>query len=230
MHVADAFTRSVSNGWGNADTGGAYTRAGGVAADYQVNGSIGTQLVAAGGNRRMTLASVNARDIEFIARVRSDKVVTGTGFVWTYWYVRQDTNNEYRFKVIMGVSGALTIGMSRRSSGGAETGIGSDVTPAAVSTYSANNWIWVRCVCRDDGSGTANLWMRAWADGNAEPNAWDFQRTDATAANQIAGDFSFAHFMSGTVTSTPHTMGHDDAQGFDPSGHDPVGAAGFFGG
>lgn len=45
--VTDTFTRTVSNGWGNATTGQAWTTTGGTAANYSVNGTQGVMAVTA---------------------------------------------------------------------------------------------------------------------------------------------------------------------------------------
>src|SRR4029453_11952894 len=44
VNLIDTFTRTVSNGWGLADTGQSYTQFGGAASDYSVNGTQGLQL------------------------------------------------------------------------------------------------------------------------------------------------------------------------------------------
>ena len=47
MYAADSFDRTVSDGWGSADTGGSWTLQKGAAADESVNGSSGVFAVPA---------------------------------------------------------------------------------------------------------------------------------------------------------------------------------------
>jgi hypothetical protein len=62
--ASDAFARTVSNGWGSATTGGAYTPDG-TAANYSVGGGTGNIVLPVAGNSRgASLTSVSVRDVD----------------------------------------------------------------------------------------------------------------------------------------------------------------------
>lgn len=62
--VSDTFTRSVTGGWGSADTAGSYTLDGGSAV-FSVDGAAGSiALPKAGANRGAILGGPSARDLD----------------------------------------------------------------------------------------------------------------------------------------------------------------------
>jgi PKD repeat protein len=60
------------------------------------------------------------------------------------------------------------------------------------------------------GSGTTTLRTRVWRDGTTEPTTWQLTKTDATAANQVAGAFGVRAYLSGGVTNGPIVYAFDD--------------------
>ena len=96
VFASDLFSRALTNTWGSADVGGAYTLQG-TAADYDTTGTTGTIALTTGAaNRSAVLASVLARDVDISFRVALDKVPVG-GSLWSYGLIRRiNTSNEYR--------------------------------------------------------------------------------------------------------------------------------------
>ena len=77
--AVDAFGRSVTGGWGTATTGGAWTVAGGAAADYTVSAGVASMAIRKGGwNLYAGLAAVRSTDTEVQARVSLDKRPVGS--------------------------------------------------------------------------------------------------------------------------------------------------------
>jgi hypothetical protein len=75
--MSDSFSRNVTNGWGSADRGGAYSVTG-TAANFAVTGTSGTIVTAANATRAAYLPDVVLRDTDAVVRVAAYKVVNGT--------------------------------------------------------------------------------------------------------------------------------------------------------
>jgi PKD repeat protein len=119
--AADAFGRTVSNGFGTADTGGPWTTFVGNAAMSVSGGAGHLQVNAAGGSAAGYLGSVVATDTAAQVAVSLDQVPTGGG-TWVYLASRWTGNNYYRAVLRIAPGGGVELGVSRVVSG-AETGI-----------------------------------------------------------------------------------------------------------
>jgi len=73
--ATDTFTRSVANGWGTADTGGAWTMSGGAASDYSVSGTEGAISLNTVNVPRIGTLPLVVHDVD----IRLDKIVLGGG-------------------------------------------------------------------------------------------------------------------------------------------------------
>ena len=91
----DDFSQDQTNGWGTADTGGAWTIGTGSSSNYSVSGGVGKiNLSGAGSSRSIGLNSVSSADTEVRTVISLDKAATGGG---TYLTVRPRvrTNDWY---------------------------------------------------------------------------------------------------------------------------------------
>ena len=199
--VSDGFTRTVSSGWSSAATGGPYTLLGN-AADFNVNGSLGTILLVPSATRAATLATVAMLDATATVRLKVDRVAGGAG---TYAYVvaRQtsDLRNAYKVKLWLMPDRGVYLGASRVAGGG-ETLLGTDTS--AGFTYSANTYVWLKM--QVTGINPTTIRAKAWPDGQAEPSAWTTVATDSTAALQLAGDVGLRGYNSNTASSATTLM------------------------
>jgi hypothetical protein len=201
--VSDGFTRTISDGWGSAASGGAYSLLGN-AADYDVNGSAGTIFLAPSATRAATLASVAMLSSTATVRLKVDRLAGGLG---TYAYVlaRQtsDLKNAYKVKLRLLPDGTLRLQASRVS-GGSEALFGSETSPGF--SYSANAYVWLKVAV--NGVAPTTIQAKAWPDGRAEPSAWSVVATDSTAALQVAGNVGLRAYNSNTATN-PTTLMFD---------------------
>jgi hypothetical protein len=111
----DTFTRSVSNGWGTADSGDAYALTG-TASKFSVDGTRGHQNASAGDSLEASLPlSVAQVDTQF--KVRVPTVPVGGGLTVKMRLRQADANNKYSGRVVFAASGALSVGLERRVSG-----------------------------------------------------------------------------------------------------------------
>jgi CSLREA domain-containing protein len=201
----DAFGRTATNSWGSADTGGQYTLQG-TAGNYDVgSGSATIRVPAAGNTRAAMLNSTSQRDVDIQIRVSADRVAAGGQYVM-YAVARRNTNNEYRAKLIFNANGSVSVQASVVNNG-KESALGSAVVVSGL-TQSADGYIWLRATVSGTSPTTVNV--KAWANGDNEPNGWQFTATNSTASVQGAGSVGLRLWLSGSVTNAAVTFRFDD--------------------
>jgi len=176
--VLDTFTRTVANGWGSADVGGAWTTSGGAAANYSVDGARGVITIPTGdlNSRNLTLAGVYA-PVDVRCTIRSAAVATGST-INGYLMVRYtDGANHYRLRLAFTTSSVIDLFLQKVA--GATTTL---ATANAVMAYSAGAD--VRARIRMVGG---LLQGKIWPAGTAEPAAWQVTATDTTFASGQIG-------------------------------------------
>ena len=201
----DAFGRNVSSGWGSADVGGAWT-VGGTASNYSVSGGVGRVSLNAGGGRTASLSSVSQSSADVTARLSLDKATTGGGVYMAVIGRQVNSSNDYRVKLLVQSSGAVTAQLVRVVAG-TETVIQS-VAPVPGLAVAAGDGLQVRF--QVSGTGTTNLAAKVWKSGTAEPSAWLLQAADSTAALQASGAIGLWAYMSGSATNAPVVLSVDD--------------------
>ncbi len=204
-YATDAFGRTVTGGFGTADTGGAWSTVG-RAADLSVGGGAGRlRLPTAGAQNAAYLNAVSSSDTEVAVAMSVDKPATGGG-VYVSVVGRRIAADSYRTQVRMLSTGQVTVGLVR-TSGGVETSLGTVPLPG---TLTAGQVLQVRL--QVSGTGTTVLRAKAWASGTAEPAAWTVSATDTTAALQTTGSAGVIGYLSGSATNAPVVVSFDDLQ------------------
>ncbi|TDN93247.1 PKD domain-containing protein [Microbacterium sp. BK668] len=199
--ASDAFDRTVSNGWGSADVGGAWALSGSLS-DFAVGAGSGTLRMAAGSGPSAYLGSVSAADSEMLVSFGYDKPGSGGG-IYTSFVARRIGTSDYRAKLQITATGtALSL---VRTVNGAETALASQ--PLAGFVY-APGAVW-NLRLRVTGTGPTTLQARVWAEGTAEPTTWT-TATDSTAALQAAGAVGVYSYLSGSANNAPITLGVRD--------------------
>jgi len=203
----DAFGRTVTDGWGTADTGGAWTRYG-TASIFSVTGGAGQMRVVKGASGpRVALQSIGSKATRATVKVSADKVANGGGSFVSLGG-RATGTNDYRAKVKIAANGALTLYLVRVVNN-AETTLGSTNLGSAF-TYTAGSTLQLKL----EVTGTAPTTLRAkvWKTSQTEPTAWQLTRTDSTAGLQTSGGISLVSYVTSTVTNLPVTFRFDDLQ------------------
>lgn len=178
---SDTFARSVSNGWGTADTGGVYTTTG-TAANYSVSGGTGNITFAfAGVTREAYLASLQEDNVDIQTKVSLSTVPSGGGYVVDLVGRRIDSSNSYRGRVEVKSDGQIII-RTIAQVGGAENVRATFNAPGV--TYTANMVLNVRA--RFMNTGTTTMEMKVWQDGTVEPD-WQIATIDTSPVLQTAG-------------------------------------------
>lgn len=191
--ASDAFERSVSGGWGTADTGGAWTHTS--AGSFSVSGGTGNLSMAAGSGPSAYLNGVSAQDVDLLSALRYDKPATAT--IYSSMVARRIGTSDYRVKV-RSASGSTSLDLVRTVSG-TETVLASTVVPGFVMTPADTINLRFQAV----GSGTTTLRAKVWLNGAAEPAAWTLTTTDTTAALQAPGAVGFYSYLPGSATNAP---------------------------
>ncbi|HYI21508.1 MAG TPA: PKD domain-containing protein [Candidatus Limnocylindrales bacterium] len=203
--ATDAFSRTVSGGWGVADTGGSYTLEGN-AANFSVSGGIGRIVLPNGGaNRAVRLTGATAHDMQLTVRVATDRQPNG-GPLYVYLPARRTGTSEYRPKLILNANGTVSA-----HAGIVINGSESSLAPAVVVpglNQSAGSFVWVKALV--SGASPTTVSVKAWADGASEPGGWNFSTTNSNAALQGTGSVGLRAYVQGSSTNTPITVQFDD--------------------
>ena len=194
-YARDGFNRTVVNGWGTADTGGAWSS---TTADHDVNGSIGTVSLSSNTNRNAYLTSVSAQDQEVLVKIRDDHLAVGsTHLLWVYLR-RQDSSNYYQARISFNTTGSISAFFNR-------TGAGTTTVIDAGTTdipHATGDWYWMRA--RISGTTAVRGQVKLWRDGTTEPVAWEVDGTDSTppAALQGSGHVGIRFQLGGSYSGT----------------------------
>lgn len=205
--ILDAFTRSVTAGWGTADRGGPWTISGGNA-NFSVDGNIGRVISAPGQGRTAFLNDVKRTQQEAAATIQLDKAASGGGTYVSLQGRRIDNANNYILKVRVQPNGSV-IAYLGRTLAGTETTLSSLTVPGL--TYQVGD----RLNLRMQATGTSPTTLRAkvWKDGSAEPGAWQLTGTDSSAALQVQGVLGLYYYLSGSSVNGNVTLGLDNVWG-----------------
>jgi PKD repeat protein len=204
VFARDDFGRTVANGWGTADLGGAWT-IGGTASSWSVSGGLGRLNLNTSQGFTAYQNGVSSTSTEVVGSIASDKAPTGGGQYVSIIGRRVSSTTDYRAKVQMRAGGAVGVWLTRNSSG-AET-ILSTATLAGVS-YAVGDRLQVRLQVA--GTTPTTVRVKVWEQGTAEPAAWSLTSTDGTAGFQAAGSVGFYAYLSGTTTNAPTVFSLDE--------------------
>jgi PKD repeat protein len=197
--VLDTFTRTSTNGWGSAETGGPWNVSG-TAANFAVNnGSGAITIPAAGSTRSAWLGSTTRTDTDLRLTLSLDKVPNGSGAYLDVVGRRVSTNNEYRARLVMSANGRITVQLTALRGTASPVGLATAVTLPTTITYGANTPINVRM--QVTGTNPTTIRLKVWPASQTEPTAWQTTATDTTAGLQNPGAVGLTSYLSGSVTN-----------------------------
>lgn len=202
--VADSFTRGTSNGWGNADSGPAWTITGATPnSDYLTTSGQGRHSHPSSNVvKETTLSGVLADDINILAQSLNPQSAATGGVAEIGIRARYiDANNYVHMRVFFNISSAAPSVILANVAAGVETANSGTITPnASIATAGPVN---VRFVAQ---GGT--LYGRMWATSSPEPTEWHVTCPATTlAAGPIAVRTTTAAANSNTK---PYTIGLGD--------------------
>ena len=206
-YVSDQFSRTMTNGWGTATTGGAWTVTS-VAANYGVNGSAGTIANPAGAGRLAYLGGVSAPAADAVVSFGLNKLATGGAMYLMTHPRRIGGQGSYAAKALVTSAGSVTLGLIRTDSAGAETTIQAATSIAGV-TYAVGDRLTVRAQAVQTSPTSTTVRAKVWKTGTAEPAAWQRSVADTTAGLQAAGHVGFGSYVASAATNGPITVAVD---------------------
>lgn len=201
--LRDRFERTVSLGWGTADTGNVWI--GSAPLDrFGVGGGAGRIVMAAPRAGSTIATALTSSSTDLRASLAFDRVPVG-GSIFVSLAGRRVGVNEYRAKVRVLLGGVIEVSLVRTSNG-AETTI--VTAPATGVRIAAGQRLQVRF--RVTGTSPTRLQVKVWPFGAAEPASWNANVTDATAGLQSGGGIGLFTYVGSTVTNTPIVLSVDD--------------------
>jgi hypothetical protein len=178
--ASDGFQRTLSTGWGSADTGGWWTVVGSPWA-WSVASGAGRVVVAANAEERAYLSSFNVQDVDVLQKVALPRCSSGNCDSYVIGRYSPAYNaTYYRVGVVQGAGRSDIYLRAQRSDGAA---VGADVDTHLPAADGAAVWQRVEFV----GTNPTTIRARAWLDGTAEPASWQLVQTDSNAAEQKPG-------------------------------------------
>lgn len=201
-YALDSFSRSVTGGWGSAETGGQYFL-GGPSSAFSVSSGAGRVNLPQGATRSAILESAVQRDVDIHLRFSIGKLPT-TSSIWIYGVGRKTAaGDEYRAKLRIWPDGAVDV-IATKVVGGTERPIGSAVR-LANRLSAGSNWI---LEARLTGSAPTALSVRAWPASGSQP-AWQYSATDSATNLQLAGAVGIRAYASSTAAGGPFPLAFD---------------------
>ncbi|MBL0886154.1 LamG-like jellyroll fold domain-containing protein [Myceligenerans indicum] len=186
----DTFTRTVTDGWGSAETGGAWT-IGGVSSRFSVDGDAGVFSMSAGWTLSARLDDVSATGTDTTVRTWAQEAPSGNAYLTVQG---RKVGSDYlggRLKIFPdGHVDLHTVRNGTPLAGGTVDGL----------TFTTDAPLLIRV--QVTGTSPATVRARAWAEGTTEPTTWEVVSTDSTAALQSAGSVGITLYTGGSTDST----------------------------
>lgn len=192
----DRFDRTVTNGWGSANTGGAWTTSS-TSTNFNVLNGVGTMRMANGSGPSVYLNGVSATNVDLTMKLGYDEPGTGGG-MYTSLVARRIGTSDYRVKV-RATATATTVALIKTLNG-AETALASQNLSGMV--YKPGD-VW-NLRLQAEGMGTTALRAKIWS-GATEPSSWNLAATDTAAALQNPGSVGIYTYLSSSATNAPVT-------------------------
>ncbi|QIG38801.1 PKD domain-containing protein [Microbacterium sp. 4R-513] len=186
---------------GTAQTGGAWTQTAGATNVGIENNAARFTTTAAGQTRSATLNSTTSTSTDLTFSFTTSATPAGAR-MYISALGRVVGSDDYRARWVIATNGAVQAQLSR----GGTVMVWQDL-PAANNIV-PNTKYNVRL--QVFGTGPTTLRSKIWANGTAEPAAWQLNTTDATAALQVAGYTGMTTYAGGGFSSLPYNVFFDD--------------------
>jgi PKD repeat protein len=205
--VSDEFARTVSGGWGTADTGQSWTGTGSASSFAVQDGTGRITMSAPGSGPAMRVGGITQLGTDTQTSVGLDKMPTGTGVFVSLLGRDHGSAGSYRAVVNLRANGSVSVALTRILAGGTTT-----LQPAVVVpglTYAVGDRLVLRFQVVPSGGGSA-LRAKAWKQGTGEPASWLVEASDADATLATAGGAGVMSYLAGNATNAPLAATFDD--------------------
>jgi hypothetical protein len=219
--VADSFTREISGGWGNADTGQTWNTVG-TASDFTVSLGMGRHLHSVTASMRESYIDTGKADWDLSIDL-SWPVNAASGATLTRWICGRYTNsnNYYVCRLDLNTAGAVSMQLGQRVAGTFTTLVSSTTVDA---TYTANAVYRVRFT----GSttlGSLLIAARAWIPAiEVDPGTALLTYQDSAPALTSGTNVAVLDRAEAGNTNVPVTLSWDNATAY--IGGNPQGTSG----
>lgn len=201
-YAQDSFTRTVSNGWGTADIGGAWTSSANPSWD-SVDGSAAKIAIATGDTSEfLRLDSVSVSDIDQCITWSMDKIPTGA-VAAVHLFARRDSNNYYvNVRCYIGTTGTVTLNFRAFTSSGNYT---LATETSSLGTYGVGD-TW-RLRFRVYGN---MVYAKTWNSTSSEPTAWQTSADISSYSIPSTGSIGVWAWNSASISNLPITYTYDN--------------------
>lgn len=195
---ADAFARTTSNGWGSADSGGAWSLGGLPPSDFSVAAGVARiQIPQAGASPTAFLYGVATRNTVSLVDFTFATAFVGTGHGYLYLAARHTARSQYRLRAKILSTGAIQLSLMKMV-GRTDTVI---LTRISRASFSAGHFLRMRLEVT--GTSSVNLAGKIWNVGSSEPTVPEVRATDATDPLVGAGSMGLAAYVPPNAAKMP---------------------------
>lgn len=198
--LLDTFSRTVTDGWGDAESGQSWIPVG-TSTAFQVNGGVGKHVHTGANASRWSLAAVRQADWDFYGSVSTDALAAGgSQFHALAGRSSDDGATCYLARLDFTTAQAVVLTLRKRVAG-TETLLTQFTTGL---THAAG----VAVRCRFQGVGST-LQAKAWLASGTEPASWQVTTTDTAVTG--TGRSGFRSILSSAYSGTyPVTSSWDN--------------------
>ena len=203
--VTDHFERSVTGGWGTADSGQQWSRTGS-ASQFAVAGGTGrVTMTGPGSGPSLRIGGFSDLGTDTRVSVELNQVPTGSG-AFVSVLARDQSAGSYRTVANLRANGSVSLALTRIANGTTTT-LQAQVVPGL--TVAAGERLDVRFWATPSGGGTL-LRAKVWKHGTAEPVSWLVQTTDANPALATTGGAGVMSYLAGNAAPGAVVASFDD--------------------
>jgi hypothetical protein len=214
IYATDAFSRTVSGGWGTPDftsiSGLTWQIAFGsstafsVGPDFGGSNGAGKQVAGSAGQTRQASLAINRQNVSATVRVAADQVPTG-GNINAYIYLRYvDDYNWYRLGIAFRPNKTISLNLEKRT--GTSTGFtDTNLVSQQINglSYAAKTYYRLKFQVQSTSPTATTLQGKVWLDGTPEPTSFQVNYNgDTTPALQTAGSLALRSYLSSGYTGT----------------------------
>lgn len=177
----DTFTRTVSNGFGNADFGGLW-QVNGTASEYSTTGSAARLTLATAATRRYAvLPTTTYMTFDITVRIRTAALATGAALSAGILFHYSLSSDNNRYELIFNTDQSIGVRAVARVSSAETAG----ATVVSGLTHVANTWYQVRI--QSTSPDARQIRLKVWPDNTTQPGTWTIHNTLSAALNPSAG-------------------------------------------
>ncbi|MGW1039898.1 hypothetical protein [Streptomyces sp. NPDC002547] len=203
--VQDEFGRTLTDTWGNADTGQAWTNSGGAAADYDTLSGYGRHINPAVSTGHHSVIAASGADFDLYCDITTAALSTGASQFAGVLARYTDLNNLLEARVEFTTANAIILSMRKRVAA-VETQLGTNTT---AFTHVAGTYMRVRF------QGAGSLFrLKIWPAGTAEPSDWELELTDTSIT--VAGSVGVKSVRNASNTNTNADLRFDNFEQVNP--------------